>query len=259
MRALRSLAHTLTLFACAAASAGAQEQPQDGRVSDVVGAILNPTWNAFISGGGGTTGRFLLQRTGGVFAGERTLRRSDAFTVGVGGGMDFFLRSGVRASYSFSAADMKFRTDNGDGSEDLDFEDSSSLQNHILSAEVIRYMLPSRAPITPYGSAGLVGNWWVLDESSPFVVASGGSTQFRLGATASFGVQFQFAGYSAARLEVASTSIRSPFTGKDSFVAPGGVTVDEPTRVTQTDFKMAAVLYFGRAVDPKLPGPVAAK
>jgi opacity protein-like surface antigen len=193
----------------------------------------------------------MLQRVSTPSNSERSLRSEDAFTIGVGAGVDFLLRSAFRMSYVFSESHLEFRTDDGDGSEQFDVEELGLLQRHVAAVEVVRYMFPARSLVTPYGSAGLAGAWWVLDESSALVTAGGGSSQFRLGALATFGLQVQLTPQSSARLEVATSSIRNPFTGSDSFRANGAVTIDEPTRVSQTDFRFAAVYYFAGPHRPR--------
>jgi hypothetical protein len=60
----------------------------------------------------------------------------------------------------------------------------------------------------------------------------------------SFGVQFKLGDRFGARLEAASASTRSPFTGKHSFRATGGPTIDEPTRVNQVDYRLVGVYNF---------------
>lgn len=251
MRFSRILHTGLLILAGAGAGRAAAAQSDGGAnkeretedfVQDVVGALFRPNWNIYMNAGAATHGRYLLQRMAPL-SGERSLRSEDAFTVGVGAGVDFLLRSAFRVSYTFSESDLEFRTDDGDGSEQFDVEDMGLLQRHVAAVEVLRYMFPARSAITPYGSAGLVGAWWVLDESSAAVTAAG-STQFRLGALATFGLQVQLTPYSGARFEVVTSSIRNPFTGSDSYRAQGGVTIDEPTRVSQTDFRLAAVYYF---------------
>jgi hypothetical protein len=78
------------------------------------------------------------------------------------------------------------------------------------------------------------------------VAAGGSSTQFRFGALASFGVQFKIGGGVHGRLEIASQSVRNPFTGDESFLASGANTIDEPGRVNKTDFRFAILHSFGK-------------
>jgi hypothetical protein len=89
----------------------------------------------------------------------------------------------------------------------------------------------------------------VLDDKTDLIQPSGGSTQFRWGALVSFGVQFKLNDKFGARLEAASQSIHSPFTGEHSFTA-SGPTIDELTRVNQTDYRIVGVYHFGKKVTP---------
>lgn len=257
MRPSRTLYAALVMLAAdsrlAASQNGSGTRTDDETgdvVQNVIGALSPPNWNIYLHGGIATHGRYMLQRVTTPSNGERTLRSADAFTIGVGGGVDFLLRSAFRMSYVFSESHLEFRTDDGDGSEQFDIEELGLLQRHVAAVEVVRYMLPARSPVTPYASAGLAGAWWGLDESSA-LVTSGGSSQFRLGALATFGLQVQLTPQSSARLEVATSSIRNPFTGSDSYRANGAVTIDEPTRVSQTDFRFAAVYYFAGPDRPR--------
>ena len=262
MRRTRTLYSSLLLLAIAATNLEAQNGKGDTKpentedfMQDVIGALFHTSWNVYVNGGAATHGRYLLQRMAGPTTGERSLRSDDATTFGIGAGVDFLLRSAFRMSYTYSSSDLMFRTDDGDGSETLDIEETGSLQRHVAAIEVVRYMFPARSTVTPYGSAGLVGTWWMLDQTSPLIAPEGGSTQFRLGALATFGLQVQLASHMGARFEVASTSVRNPFTGNESYRAQDGVTIDEPTRVSQTDFRLGFVYYFGRPEMPRLPRP----
>jgi hypothetical protein len=250
MRAHLSLLSTLTplLFITSPIEAQQDEGP---RTSDIFGAVLHSSWDLFLTGGASSQGRFLLQQVGG--GRQRAVTGSNGFTAGGGVGFDFLPRSGARLSYTFSASDLAFRTDDGNDTEDLDVDDGGMLHRHVASAEIIRYMFPARGSVTPYGSAGLLAAWWVLDNEPSIAVTSGNSTLFRWGALGSFGVQFQFSGHSAGRVELSSSTIRSPFTGKESFVVPGGTTIDEPTRVSQADIRFVAVYYFSKPTDARVP------
>lgn len=261
MRPTRTLYSALIALVATAHVIGAQDsngaenrkEETEDFVQDVIGALFRSTWNVYLHGGAATHGRYLLQRMAVPVSGERSLRSEDAFTIGLGAGVDFMLRSAFRMSYTYSSSDLMFRTDDGDGSEQLDIENTGTLQRHVAAVEVVRYMFPGRSAVTPYGSAGLVGAWWVLDQESALIAPEGGSTQFRIGALATFGLQVQLSGHTGARFEVATSSIRNPFTGNESYRAQGGVTIDEPTRVSQTDFRLGAVYYFGRPELPRLP------
>jgi hypothetical protein len=229
-----------------------KENPDDF-VKDVVMNLFGPNWNLGLSAGNNNHGRFLLQRAtlAGGATGERTLRAQDGFSVGFLAGVDLFLRMGVRFGYTYGNSDLVFRTDIGDDTDILDGDDLGELENHTISVELMRYLLPSTASITPYASAGFIGTWYVLEDGSGFAT-NGESTQFRTGALANLGLKVELSDRSDLRLEGATASVRNPFTGRDSYRIPTGITVDEPTRVTRSNLRVAAVYNFGRP-DPNLP------
>jgi hypothetical protein len=253
MRRLHSLIGVISILLATAGAAGAQSNGNgngngegEDFVRDVLAKVFGPNWNIFAHAGPSTSGRFLLQGAVGPNFGQRALRADDSFHLGGGVGVDLLPRVGFRLSYTYTNSDLVFRTDDGDGSETFDADDGGSMKTHLVAMELIRYMLPARVFITPYGSAGLVGAWWMLDQESAMITPSGGATQFRVGALASFGLQMRLAGGLHTRLEVTSASVRNPFTGSESFRALGGDTIDEPGRVNKTDFRVAAIYSFGR-------------
>ena len=228
-----------------------KEQAEDF-THDVLRALLGPNWNLFAHGGFTTGDRFLLQQATNPIAGERALRSSTGWDIGGGVGVDILLRMGFRASYTFRSSGLNFKTDNGDGSDALDIDDVGTLQSHTAALEVMRYMLPSGAAFTPYGTIGIQGTWWVLDEKSPLVTSSGASTPFSISPLFSFGVQFKASHKLSGRLEATMSSTHNPFTGNKSFRALAGPPIDEPTGISRTDFRLAGVYHFGR---PKMPTP----
>jgi hypothetical protein len=237
----------LLLYVAAPTTSNAQAtQDAENGVTNLFRALFGPNWNLFAHGGLSTNGRFMLQDATAIGGGQRALKTEDAFNVGIGAGVDLLPRTGFRLSYTFMSSDLVFRTDKGDGSELFDVDDGGTLQGHTAAIELVRFMLPPQSFITPYATAGLLGTWWVLDDESAMVGASGGSTQFRLGALASFGFQAALGDGFSARLEVASASVRNPFTGNESFEAFGGSTIDEPGRVNHTDFRLAVVYSLGK-------------
>ena len=118
------------------------------------------------------------------------------------------------------------------------------------TAAVMRYMLPARAAFNPYGTLGIQGTWWGLDEKSAMVRASGGAP-FAVGPLFSFGTQFRAADHWSGRLEMAMSSGHNPFTGNKSFRALSGPTIDEPTGLSRIDFRVAAVYHFDSARTPR--------
>jgi Outer membrane protein beta-barrel domain len=207
------------------------------------GNFMRPNWNLFLHGGYTSQGRLLLQRLPGE--GERALRGDGGFNVGGGIGVDFLTRAGLRLSYTYATTDLAFRQDDGDDSEALDVDNVGELRSHIAALEGLRYFFNPHATFAPYATAGLVGAWWHLKPETTEVEATDGSTQFRIGAIGTLGVKARMSDHFDFRLEMASATVRNPFSGRSAFNSDGGITVDEPTRVSKTDFRVAAVYSFG--------------
>jgi hypothetical protein len=204
-----------------------------------------------------TDDRYLLQRADAPVVGERALRTATGFNVGGGAGVDILLQMGFRASYTFRSSQLNFRTDDGNGSDALNIDDVGRLKTHTGALEVMRYMLPAGAAINPYGTLGIQGSWWVLDSKSPVVTSSGASTPFSISPLFSFGVQFKATSRLSGRVETILSSGHNPFTGNRSFRANSGLSIDEPSGINHTDFRVAAVYNFGTRKMPTLPLPVA--
>ena len=222
-----------------------KEHPDDF-VHDILRSILGPHWNAFAYTGFTTTDRFLLQLANPV-EGQRALESSTGGNFGLGAGVDILLRMGFRASYSYTSNKLNFTTDNGNGSTSLDVDNVGTIKSHTAAVEVIRYMLPARAAITPYATVGVKAMWWSLNENSPVVTSGGASNPFSFGPLASFGVQFKAAEKWSGRLEANIASGSNPFTGNKSFRVLDGLTLDEPTGLSHTDYRFAAVYHFGKS------------
>ena len=208
--------------------------------------LFGPNWNLFAHAGSMTGGQFLLEQSGTIPSGERALRSADAFSFGGGVGVDLLPRMGWRLDFTYASSDLQYRTDIGNGSRAFDVDDLATLSSYVLSVEILRYMLPATSAITPYASAGLLGAWWTLDERTPAAVVGDG-TEFRFGALASLGLQLAYGNHLRARLEAVTASSRNPFTGRDSFMATTGATIDEPGRVSRTDWRLVGVYSFGRS------------
>jgi hypothetical protein len=255
MRQLRWLflaASTVLLAAPSISIAQQKEDPEDFK-HDVLNAIFGPNWNVFAHGGLTTNGRFMLQSPPAPALGERSLDGASGFDFGLGAGVDILLHSGFRLGYTYASNDLEFRTDNGDGSTALDVDNIGTLKTHTASVEVMRYMLPARAAFTPYGTVGLVGTWWVLDQNSALIVPAGGSTQFRWGGVATVGFQGRLSEQLNLRLEYVKASTGSPFNGEHSFRIATGSTIDKPTRASKTDYRLAVVYYLSRPEEPPKP------
>jgi hypothetical protein len=235
--------------AIAPAGAIAQEngEPEDF-VRDVLGAIFGPNWNLSVHGGLTRHGTFLLQRPDDATSvdQERAVRTEGGYDIGGAAGVDILLRTGLRLSYTFASADLAFRDYSGDDSGVLDRDELGTLESHVAAVEIIRYMLPPSVAITPYATAGLVGAWWVLEDEAVMIEPTGGRTQFRVGGLVTIGMQANLTDALAVRLEASSASVRNPFTGRESYRANDGTTIDEPGRVGKSDYRFALVYSFGR-------------
>jgi len=232
----------------AAAQQKQEKEEAEDFMKDVVKGIFGPNWNMYLMGGVSTGSRYILQRpvvATGVIAGEQSVETKTGYNFGIGMGGDYLLRQGYRFYYLYGKNDIKFRTNNGDGSSNLDVNTNASLHSNTIGIDLIRYLLPSRAMITPYGTLGVLGNWYGLD-SSPLVQAPGGSTQFSLGANVGFGLQLRAWQQLGLRLEASSLTIGNPFTGKSSFRVPAAVAIpfDEPSSIGRWDYRLVGTYYF---------------
>ena len=223
-----------------------RDKPQDF-VRDVVRALFGPNWNLFAQGGATTSDRFLLEQAVNPIDGQRALQSATGFAVGGGAGVDILLRTGFRASYTYASSKLNYRTNNGDGSKALNIDDVGTLKSQTLALELIHYMLPWRATINPYGTLGIQGTWWLLDEKSPLVTGVGASTPFSVSPLFSFGVQLKPSQKWSVRLEATLSGGHNPFTGNKSFRSAAGPAIDEPSSVNHTDFRLAAAYYFGQS------------
>lgn len=161
----------------------------------------------------------------------------------------------LRVNYTFGSSDLVFRDDTGDDSGFLDLEDVGRLRSHVAAIELVRYLLPAQAAVTAYGSAGIVAAWWVLEPDADLVQEPAeNKALFRTGAIGTLGLQLKLAKGLGVRLEAASASVGNPFTGRESFRSRAGTTIEEPGRVSKTDFRLALVYSFGKL---KLPLPAA--
>lgn len=227
-------------------------------VRDVLKALIGPHWNVFAHGGFATGDRFVLQHADNTIDGQRALQPAVGYNVGVGAGVDILLRMGFRFNYTFTSNKLNFKTNNGDGSEALNIDDVGTVKSNTIALEVMRYMLPSRARITPYGTLGVQARWWSLSENSP-VVTSNGTNPFSFGPLFSFGLQVKATDQWSGRIEGSLSSGGNPFTGNHSFRALSGPTIDEPSSVSRTEYRIAGVYHFGRAKSILGTAPVAHK
>ena len=228
-----------------------KDRPTDF-MRDVVRALFGPNWNVFLQGEAATSDRFLLEQALSPNTGQQALQTSTGWGIGAGAGVDILLRTGFRASYTYASSTLNFRTNDGNGSKALDVNDVAKLKAQTLSLELIHYMVPWRASINPYGTIGIHGTWWLLDQKSPLVTGVGAATPFSISPMFSFGVQYRPSHVFSTRLEATLLGGHNPFTGNRSFRSNGGPVIDEPSSVNHTNFRLAAVYYFGRT---KLTSP----
>lgn len=221
----------------------AQAPAEENIFRTFLSRLFGPAWDVQVNVGAARTGRFLLQD---VVGGQRELTGGGAWSFGLGGGFNLLPRVGFRLGYNYSNADLKYRDENGTGSNALDIDDFANIKRHLATLEIIRFTLPPSIMISPYGSIGLVGAWWVLDTDDVLIEPLDGGTKFRWGGLASFGMQFRIDSAWAIRAEYSTASIRNPFTGNSSFRTATGLTIDEPTRVSANDWRLAVVYSFGK-------------
>ena len=215
---------------------------------DVLRALFGPNWNAFAQGGVRNGERYLLQQAPNPADGLRSLKSATGWSAGAGAGVDILLRTGFRASYTYGSSNLNFRTDNGTGSQALNIDNVGTLKSQTLTLELIHYMLPWRAAINPYGTLGIQGTWWTLNEKSPFVTGLGAATPFSVSPLFSFGMQFKAYERLSARFEATLSGGHNPFSGNRSFRSlTGGAVVDQPSDMNHTDFRLAAVYHFGKS------------
>ena len=230
----------------AQAADSTKDQAQDF-VHDVLRAILGPNWNLFAQVGATTSDRFLLQDAANPSDGQRSLQSATGFAFGGGAGVDILVHTGFRVSYTYGSNNLNFRTSNGTGSKALNIDDVGTLKSQTLALEIMHYMLPWHASINPYGTLGIQGTWWLLDEKSPFVTGLGAATPFSVSPLFSFGVQVKPSDRWSARLEAMLAGGHNPFTGNRSFRSlVAGQVIDESTTASRTDFRLAGVYYFGK-------------
>jgi hypothetical protein len=203
-------------------------------------------WTLEVHGGAGTFGRFLLEApTAATPDEEREVTADNGFAIGGAIGATVLPRTAVRLSYTYTKSDFVYRDDSGTGSDALDVDDLGGLATHVVSGELTRFLVAEANAIVPYASAGFLASWWSLEEAASGIRAPGGTTQLRWGGIATLGLQFHLSTRFRARLEAATASVRNPFRGSDSFITADGVTIDEPNRVSKTDYRIVIVYVLG--------------
>lgn len=219
-----------------------------------------PSWTVEAYAGLANHGRFLLQAVAVedflfpgvgeevVLLGQRALTAKNSFSFGGAAGFTVLPRTTIRLGFNRAASDLEYQDDTGNGSSLFDADDIGDLSSNTLSLEVLRYFLPERIRFSPYAGLGLALTWWHLDEDRAFF--AGDDSHTRWGGVGTFGLQYRFSSAWALRAEAATFSVGNPFTGEESFVPTSGFTIDEPTRVRQTNFRLVVAYTFGRPGRP---------
>lgn len=230
------------------APAAASSQGFLGRLLRVPAGYPSYTLEAF--GGLGQYGRLLLQGAPGTIE-QRELRGNTGFAFGGAVGANLFPRTALRLGVSHTSADLEYNDDTGDSSDLLDLHGIGTLGSTVLSLEVMRYIFPEKVRLTPYLTAGYGVTWWNLSNEGVNGVLIGNGTEFRSGAVAALGLQYHVTRDIAVRLEATGQRMGNPFSGTDSFIPRTGFTIDEPTHVRHSIYKLDVAYTFGRRGAPR--------
>lgn len=228
--------------------------PKQASAQPIIGDLLDwffnaPRWNADVHIGYGHYGRFLLQApTVDPFDfRQRELKGRHAWTLGAGIGGTPMPRTGFRLGYNYATADLSWRDDTGTGSELLDVDDVGDIRLHSVGLELIRYLMLETSRFSPYFTVGVSANWWDMDPENSIVLrAPTGDTHFRWGGLGTVGVHYRFNQSFRVRLEVAGASVGNPFNGRDSYITIVGRPIDEPSRVSKSDLRLALQYTWGK-------------
>ncbi|HEX7048773.1 MAG TPA: hypothetical protein VF188_01075 [Longimicrobiales bacterium] len=208
-----------------------------------------PNWTIELYGGLSNFGRFLLQSPTIVplVSAQRELTADNAFGFGGSIGATILPRTTVRLAFTHTSTELDYEDDTGNGSDLFDIGDVADLSSNILSIEAIRFLLPERIRLVPYGGLGFALAWWSLDdEEERDLISSGGdNTRLRLGGVGILGLQYRVSWHWRVRLEATTFGGGNPFSGEESFRPLTGFTIDEPTTVRQTLFRLAVAYTFG--------------
>ena len=240
-------------FGVAVASpAGAQStQSTTNYMTDMIHALTSKSrWS--LSGNVATSsfGNFLMQDTPG---GERALKADRHFGWGLGAGFDVTDQLGLRLGWSYTNSTLDYRDYSGSGSDILDIENLGKLKSNIASLDVVHYFVGSRSLLSPYAGFGVAGVWSALGPETSLLITPGGSQQFHVGVNANLGVQVRVIEQLFGRAEWNTMGTRNPFNGNRSYKAPGGVTFDEPERVSKSEWRLGATYYFGKQAPGQQP------
>ena len=208
-----------------------------------------PAWTVEFHAGLANQGRFLLQAIDDDFdpiVRQRRLSAANGFSWGAAVGVTVLPLGQLRLTFTRTSTDLDFEDDTGTGTDVLDDDDVAGLSSSVLGLEVRRYLFGPRVMFTPYGGLGIALAWWNLDERGviPTIVSGDDDSELRFAASATFGIRYRPTPNWAVSLEVADFEIGNPFTGDDSFIPVTGFTIDEPTTVRQTHFRIVGSYTF---------------
>ncbi|HEY8468629.1 MAG TPA: hypothetical protein VIL18_03250 [Longimicrobiales bacterium] len=176
---------------------------------------------------------------------QRKLTAGNSFSWGLALSARVLARTAARLAFNWTRMDLEYEDDTGIGSELFDQDDIGELTSTTLGLELMRFLLPEWRRFNAYGTAGVNITWWSLDDAFPAFLAVD-DTHVRLGGSAGLGLQYRPSRRFAIRLEAATLAPGNPFTGEDSFVPRTGLTIDEPSHVRQTNFRVHFAYTFGR-------------
>lgn len=234
-----------------AAPVEASAQARDAVQEEVRWFFGFPSWTFTLYGGFATQSSFLLQALDGPdgVVPQRRLEADASFSYGGAIGVTFLPRTSARLAFTRTSADLDYENDSGTGSNVFSVSDVADLSTNILSLEVLRFLLPDRIKLTPYGGLGVAVAWWDLDPNgAPFILDGG--TETRWGGVAILGMQYRPDPRWAIRVEGTGFALGNPFTGNDSFVPLTGFTIDEPEKVGQKHFRLSVAYTFASPERP---------
>lgn len=236
--------------------AGAQSANNDTLVTSMWSMITDASrWHVSLNGGAASLGNLLLQQT---TLGAVAIRGNRTFAFGGGGGFDIDESNQIRLNYTYTPTQLQYRDWRGIGSNLLNVTGIGKLTNNVVSLDANHYFVGSRSLVSPYAGFGLAGAWshlspdvvpssvFALNTPTQFLQTPGGSQKFGFGATANFGAQVRLTQEFFTRLEWNTMNLPNPFNGNRAFTSPGGVTYDQPARVTKNEWRLAGVYYLGK-------------
>jgi len=246
-----------------ATPAGAQSARNDTLVTSMLDMLMDGSrWHVSAQVGTSSFGNFLLQQTQ---AGAVAIRGNRGVTFGGGGGFDLDDNSTIRLGYMYTPTSLQFRDWRGIGSDLLNVRDLGDLHTNTVSLEAQHYFVGSRSLVSPYAGAGVAAVWSHLSPNivansvfnptvpTVFLTTPGGAQKFGWAATANIGAQVRVTDELYGRLECATMGTPNPFNGNRSYQSPFGVTYDQPSRTSKSEWRVAAAYYFGKPMQHQQP------